>query len=500
MKVVDLFCGCGGLSLGFQMAGHDVIYGLDNNADALLTFKANFPKATVSNQNILELSHTDIPDCDILVGGPPCVNFSTSKGSRANVLEGLQLVQAFLRIVYFKKPKYWIMENVPRVGLHLPERIPLKWIGIEKEGYLPTPTKCELSANSFGAPQNRTRLLIGKYPEPSSTGVSPKTLGDVINSLASNGKITDINYGIVVDKHDLSDHQKLFMSDIEAHRIREAKTNHPYMGFMPFPDDLTRMARTVVALQMGRETLVIKDGNRFRRATVRECATIQTFPITFHFHGKSIGARYKQAGNAVAPILSYNIAKAISKAENIPFPRRPFVYKSSAPVPAIIPKEKEYISDLSKDRIIQFPGKLVRGFRVEFVTQDGKFSYTRVIEGEGKGKKQSFISDDIFPYIVELINFHNFSSISKSIDDQINSLKPISSKALHIQIHSNPIHGSPFLNKCIIHFNKITKSIEDKKVVLHLGNSPFSKKSIRVKSLLAIYYSHKMTLKVNSIF
>lgn len=498
-KVVDLFCGCGGLSLGFQMAGHEVIFGLDNNKDALKTFQANFPKSSISHNDILKMTPDDIPDCDILVGGPPCVNFSTSKGSRANVLEGLKLVQAFLRMVYYKKPKYWVMENVPRVGLHLPEKIPLKWIGIDKEGFLPTPTKNELSASSFGAPQKRTRLLIGNYPTPKPTTSTVSTLGDVIRSLNRSPKIIDINYGLSVKTSELSDHQKIFMSDVESHRIQEAKSNHPYMGYMPFPDDLDKPARTVVALQMGRETLVIEEDKKYRRATVRECATIQTFPIQFHFYGNSIGARYKQAGNAVPPILSYQIAKSISKLDHITIPEKPFVFIAPPPEAAALPKEKLFISDNSKDRIVQFPNKLVRGFRVEIVTRLKLKSFVQVIEGEGKESKTVYNSSDIIHYVKDLISINNLSDYSFAFDKYIHSLKTPSCKDIHKQIHADPIKGSRTISKCRDFFLLKTSEIPDNALLSHLETAPFKKRSIRIKSLLSIYFAHHLCRSMNSI-
>lgn len=499
MKVVDLFCGCGGLSLGFQMAGHDVIFGLDNNSDALETFRANFPKAKVCKKDILELSPKDIPDCDILVGGPPCVNFSTAKGSRANILEGLKLVQAFLRIVYYKKPKYWIMENVPRVGLHLPEKIPLKWLGINKEGFLPTPTKNELSAQDFGAPQKRTRLLIGNYPKPQPISHQNHTLGDVIKALNAMQSVKDINYGRTIKKSALSDHQKIFMSDIEVHHIREGKTNHPYMGFMPFPDDLNKPARTVVALQMGRETLVIQEGKKFRRATVRECATIQTFPIEFHFFGKSIASRYRQAGNAVPPLLSFNIARSISVKEEIAFPQTPYIYKTEAPPPPSMLRPKQYNLMPSKDRIIQIPYKIVRGFRVELVSRQNKKSFVQIIEGEGKLKKKTFKSEDVIEYVDRLILFYNLNKYAIQLDSCIKSTIKISAKELHRQISENPITGSPALNKSIQCFKEITDKIEGKEAIRHLEKSPFSNQSIRIKSLLAIHFANQLIVTISSI-
>ena len=87
------------------------------------------------------------------------------------------------------------------------------------------------------------------------------------------------------------------------------------MGKMKFPDDLLVPSRTVVATQMGRETIVIQDKtNRkftYRRPTVRECASLQSFPINYQFYGNSLNIRYRLVGDAVPPKLSYEIGKQI---------------------------------------------------------------------------------------------------------------------------------------------------------------------------------------------
>ena len=316
MRVIDLFCGCGGLSLGFQMAGFEVVYGLDNNKDAILSYERNFPTAKVDCKKIEDLSELDIPDAEIIIGGPPCVNFSSSKGSRANVLEGLKLVQAFLRFVWERKPQYWIMENVPRIGLHLPENIPLEWIGVNEPGFLDVPSKKLFEINKFGAPQNRKRLLLGNFPIPNPLNPRVKTLGEVVSSFPNpNTKprkkdIKDPIFNLKIKEVKLTDHfYDTSLDPVEVRRIRGVKENHPYMGFMPFPDNLEKPARTVVALQMGRETLVLPSGKgKFRRPTVRECASYTNLPNNFQLGGKTVASRYKQIGNAVPPVLPYHIA------------------------------------------------------------------------------------------------------------------------------------------------------------------------------------------------
>jgi DNA (cytosine-5)-methyltransferase 1 len=394
LRVADLFCGPGGLSEGFQMAGFQVVFGLDNNKDALLTFEKNHRDAKAMLQDALGLSADSIPDFDVLVGGPPCVNFSSSKGGRANVLDGLRLVQAFLRVVWERKPKYWIMENVPRIALHLPEAIPLKWIGVAEKGELPVPVRMEFNCADFGVPQARRRYLIGNYPIPqpshcefsegtlfaSTEGLKPwRTLGNVLDALPapdrepSTSFVVDPNYGLKVATKNLTDHfYNVELSPEEAASLKEVKTNHPYMGRMVFPDNPGRPARTIVATQLGRETLVIgfeRNGKqKFRRATIRECATIQTFPITFQFWGNSLNSRYRQAGDAVPPKLSLAIARRILEQEGLSLPAHPLVSAPEVLSPAVEFKPKRAaVNRFPFDRKFQrlIPGKEVRGCRAQ---------------------------------------------------------------------------------------------------------------------------------------
>lgn len=392
------------------MAGHEVVYGLDNNQDAIDTFKRNFPNSTAVCKKIEDFDIRDLPPCDIIVGGPPCVNFSTSKGSRANVLEGVKLVQAFMRVVYYKKPKYWIMENIPRIGLHLPEKIPLRWIGINEEGEFKIPIRREFDIMRYGAPQKRKRLLLGNYPIPKETygnvnaeslNFDPHlkpimTLGNIIKSFPPPGScnppkfIIDPNYGFELATVNLTDHfMDTIIDDIEAENLFQVKTQHPYMGRMNFPDDMEKPARTVVSLQMGRETLVIQvESKKYRRTTIRECATLQTFPISFQFAGETLSSRYKQAGNAVPPILTFQIAKKITEIEHGIDVHSPIIYfpqpfkkaRASIPRPRSEPNYKA-------SRTIRIPKKEVRGTRIELTSHGYPSINWNVTLHLGEGKK-----------------------------------------------------------------------------------------------------------------
>jgi DNA (cytosine-5)-methyltransferase 1 len=153
LRVVDLFCGPGGISEGLRQAALVPVYALDKDRAATDTFAKNHPDATVVRLDVTGFEPDHLPDFEVLVGGPPCIEFSNSKGSKGNILEGLRLVQEFLRIVYERSPRYWIMENVPRIVLHLPEEIPLRWIGVDKAGSLHVPMRAQFDCADFGVPQ-----------------------------------------------------------------------------------------------------------------------------------------------------------------------------------------------------------------------------------------------------------------------------------------------------------------------------------------------------------
>jgi len=153
VKVVDLFCGCGGFSLGFEYAGFDIIYGLDNWEVACMSFAENFPKAEVVCENALDLTADDIPDADVIIGGPPCQQFSIANLKKRY---DTSLVEWFWKIVEEKDPKYVIMEEVPLVERFLPSEL------FRERGY-----KCKVYRMcDYGVPQIRRRLFAGRFEEP----------------------------------------------------------------------------------------------------------------------------------------------------------------------------------------------------------------------------------------------------------------------------------------------------------------------------------------------
>lgn len=167
--VVDLFCGAGGLSLGFEQAGFEILAGVDLFASAMETFQTTFPEALAISQDITNLSpeellnHIGAPP-DVLVGGPSCQGFSTSGGlSRANGRNQFDprnsLFREYVRFAEVLQPKFLVLENVPGLLLYNKGAVAREIIEILSEaGFSAAPMI--LLAADYGVPQLRRRLII----------------------------------------------------------------------------------------------------------------------------------------------------------------------------------------------------------------------------------------------------------------------------------------------------------------------------------------------------
>ena len=189
LTVLDLFCGSGGFSEGFRQAGYKIVMGIDNWKPAIQTFQFNFPKSKTLLKDIGSLSENEIenllPNTDILIGSPPCQNFSTSnKLGKANKSYGISLIKNFLKIVVIKKEsgylKAWFMENVPNSLHYLKENytysdLDLSDFAKRKKIH---PKKIAITLNQekiriilavdFGVAQKRSRAFIGEIVKTQS--------------------------------------------------------------------------------------------------------------------------------------------------------------------------------------------------------------------------------------------------------------------------------------------------------------------------------------------
>ena len=176
-NVIDLFCGCGGLSLGFEKAGFNILVGIDNWKDATNTFQKNHTdsKTICSDLSTLDPAKVAETICykpvHAIIGGPPCQGFSIA-GKRIVDDERNSLYKSFVRMVEYFKPQVFVLENVPNIltmgGGIIKEAIINDF---QQLGY--TVTTQIMTASDYGVPQNRKRaIFVGTrkkafaYPEP----------------------------------------------------------------------------------------------------------------------------------------------------------------------------------------------------------------------------------------------------------------------------------------------------------------------------------------------
>ena len=321
LRAIDLYSGVGGWSLGLAMAGIDVVasYELSNAANQTNLLNNGHATHTVDLRTLrLDALPAHI---DIVVGSPPCTEFSFSnRGGGGDIKDGLLDVITFLTIVDHLKPRWWVMENVPRVATIIDKELGYRG-RLARFRHLAMKSVV-LNMEEFGLPQRRRRCLVGNLDfdllRTYTDGLEAKTLGDVVSALECD-VVEDPLFGVQIPRADLREHVPEPYLDPEERRINEAgKTAHPVYNAMPFPDPQDRSVRTITATctRVSRESVIIEQPGQsgcYRRLTVRERACLQGFPITYQFFGTSYGQKLRMVGNAVPPAFSFYVGHAIRR-------------------------------------------------------------------------------------------------------------------------------------------------------------------------------------------
>jgi DNA (cytosine-5)-methyltransferase 1 len=320
VRAIDLYAGIGGWSLGLRLAGVEVVASYEWWQPAIDTHNSNHG-GEFGPVDIRQLKLEDLPShIDLVVGSPPCTEFSYSnRGGSGNLSEGLKDLVKFLEVVEYLKPRYWALENVPRVaevlrkGFQDPRHVLYRFRKLDPQVEV-------FDFSEYGAPQSRRRCIAGNIPfdliEQYRASLPRRTLGDVIEAISSADVIEDPVWGIKLPSIALTETEAEAALNAEELRMnREAKTYHPIYNNMAFPDALDAPARTVTATctRVSRESIVIADpmhSESFRRLTVRERACLQGFPITYQFYAKSFPEKAKMVGNAIPPTFTYLVACA----------------------------------------------------------------------------------------------------------------------------------------------------------------------------------------------
>ena len=331
MRAIDLYSGIGGWSLGLKASGVEIVASYEWWQEAALTHHMNL-NGHAFVKNIRELKMGELPkDIDIVVGSPPCTQFSyANRGGSGNLSDGLVDIEKFLKVVDFLKPKFWAMENVPRTAKIVIQELESGG-ELEKYRHLFDDAKIEIfDCSNYGVPQRRKRCIVGNFDlallEKYSQIIPQKTLGKVMSDL-DGSNVQDPNFNISFSRNKISEKEiEVAFSDEEERINKSVKTHHPIYNDMQFPDSLDRPSRTVTATctRVSRESIVLEypnESGKYRRLSVRERACLQGFPITYQFYGKSNSSKLKMVGNAIPPIMTYYLAQSFlgTKPEDLVF-------------------------------------------------------------------------------------------------------------------------------------------------------------------------------------
>lgn len=318
VRAIDLYAGIGGWSLGLRLAGVEVVESYEWWQPAVDTHNGNHG-GELKPVDVRLLKFEELPsDIDLVVGSPPCTEFSYSnRGGGGNLNEGLKDLVRFLEVVEHLKPKFWALENVPRVAQVLERGLtdaahPLyrfRDLGMQVE---------VIDFSEYGTPQSRRRCIAGNIPfdlvKTYRSRLPRRTLGDVVEAIADKRDVVDPVWGCVLPATKVTERENEGVFNAEELRMnREAKTYHPVYNNMAFPDVMDLPARTVTATctRVSRESIVIGDSAAgFRRLSIRERASLQGFPITYQFYARSFPEKAKMVGNAIPPTFTYLVARA----------------------------------------------------------------------------------------------------------------------------------------------------------------------------------------------
>jgi DNA (cytosine-5)-methyltransferase 1 len=293
MTVLDLFAGCGGLSLGFEANGFKTI-GFEMDVDAANTY----------NKNLLGDCHaefltpdSDYPQADIVIGGPPCQPFSVG-GKQLGLKDSRDGFPVFLNAVRRLNPEVILFENVR--GMLYRNKWYLREVLDELDSLGYVLNYALLNAKDYNVPQNRERVIVVgarqfvPFPQKCPQTV---TAGEALEELA----------------FQFDAESRFFTASMDTYVAKYEKASS---CVNPRDLYLDRPARTLTCRNLAGATgdmhrVRLPDGRR-RRVTVREAARLQSFPDWFEFTGNET-KQFNQIGNAVAPFFAYNLAKGIKE-------------------------------------------------------------------------------------------------------------------------------------------------------------------------------------------
>jgi DNA (cytosine-5)-methyltransferase 1 len=330
LKVISLFSGCGGFSLGFrggfevfkgrhkiklQKNPYKIVAANEQEPTAIATYKKNFGINPI-DRDIRNVSALDLPDADVIIGGFPCQDFSIAGKMGGLSTERGRLYKEMVRLIKHKKPLAFVAENVK--NLLNPNLVDVKTNKKTFEVIINEFAACGykifyklISCPEYGLPQNRERVfVVGLREDISTTFLFPKPCFKPLNCKDA---IDDLwwlkEYGQVPN------HDQMSLALFKPPSRVGNQGNYQLKADKP---SYVMRAEHHMHIQAHYRVQAGKDpANRknWRRLTVREAARLQSFPDSFVFEGSKFWT-YKQIGNAVPPMISWCLARALYNALN----------------------------------------------------------------------------------------------------------------------------------------------------------------------------------------
>lgn len=290
-KIIDLFAGCGGLSLGFQNAGFEIVAAYDNWDEAIDIYKQNFKHPIYKRDlgNTEDLSDMAQHHADIIIGGPPCQDYS-SAGHRDEDLGRAKLTIDYAEIIRQLRPRYFLMENVPNIQKS--EKLQQVLDVFHKSGY--GISRMVMDASKCGVPQKRKRyIVVGGLNEPEGFLDDFLLKGQTKQSMTLReyfGDTLGFQYYFRVPRS--YSRRGIFSIDEPSMTIRGVDRPIPpgYKGHPNDPCPLTSDIRTL---------------------TPQERSWIQTFPKDFVWGNRSKTNLNQAIGNAVPVKLAEYVANCL---------------------------------------------------------------------------------------------------------------------------------------------------------------------------------------------
>lgn len=323
MKLISLFSGAGGLDLGFEKVGFDIVVANEFDRTIWETYEKNH-KGRLLKKSIVELSSEELPNnITGIIGGPPCQSWSLGGTSKGIKDPRGKLFFQYIRIIKEKQPLFFLAENVKgMLSKKHKEAVNQILKNFSEIGY--NVKIYSTNASNYEIAQDRERIFyIGfrkdlnvsfNFPMGKCTKVNLKDkIYDLKDKLVQPLEKNKHNPNCIVANHEyfIDNFSPIFMSRNRVRNWDERAFTVQASGrqcqLHPQAPKMQKIGKDKFKFVDGKET-------KYRRLTIRECARLQEFPDDFIFYYKDLNVGYKMVGNAVPVKLAYEIALEIKKA------------------------------------------------------------------------------------------------------------------------------------------------------------------------------------------